>query len=253
MMTLSTRLPRFSRRFSPRLWRRPEWRRTDARDFPPLLEVFPFSRGSRPGHRDIFRDADGGGMGSVCRSKRIDIHVAKRCEGLEKVSSFCSSPAWKRRFSSSMTSPTFIFATRFSMFGPMQSGKDHVLSQQSAQALGNRREAEFGIELAFWPAEVRAQNGFAAVVNHTRLMVGRVERIRVSSVICRESSNGTLKSARMMTRLPARDMSSIVCLCRFMAIPIGQREAGRRSGGVAASRPLLLAASTLMRSRTRHE
>src|SRR5712691_8664248 len=47
-------------------------------------------------------------------------------------------------------------------------------------------------------------------------MVGRVPRIRVSSVMWPLSSSGTLKSARMMTRLPLRGRSSMVTLFRCM-------------------------------------
>ena len=45
-----------------------------------------------------------------------------------------------------------------------------------------------------------------------KLMVGREERIRLSSVMTMLSSMGTLKSTRMNTRLPRRSRSSIVCL-----------------------------------------
>ena len=96
-----------------------------------------------------------------------------------------------------------------------------------------------------------------------RLMVGRVERMRVSSVIWCESSNGTLKSARMMTRLSRSTTSSIVCLRSLIAAPSGRSfqewaSAWNRTGLKQAStrgtqRPVALAAMTLMRSRTRHE
>src|SRR5437016_14190201 len=47
-------------------------------------------------------------------------------------------------------------------------------------------------------------------------MVGRVPRMRVSSVMWPLSSSGTLKSARMMTRFPRRGRSSMVTLFRCM-------------------------------------
>src|SRR5436189_6413849 len=47
-------------------------------------------------------------------------------------------------------------------------------------------------------------------------MVGRVPRMRVSSVMWPLSSSGTLKSARMMTRFPRSGRSSMVTLFRCM-------------------------------------
>ena len=47
----------------------------------------------------------------------------------------------------------------------------------------------------------------------------KVERMRVSSVIWCESSSGTLKSARMMTRLSRSTTSSIVFLRSLIAAP----------------------------------
>src|SRR2546428_13950155 len=47
-------------------------------------------------------------------------------------------------------------------------------------------------------------------------MVGRVPRMRVSSVMWPLSSSGTLKSARMMTRFPRRGRASMGALFRCM-------------------------------------
>src|SRR3989442_10628543 len=47
-------------------------------------------------------------------------------------------------------------------------------------------------------------------------MVGRVPRMRVSSVMWPLWSSGTWKSARMMTRFPRRGRSSMVTLFRCM-------------------------------------
>src|SRR2546426_10728218 len=47
-------------------------------------------------------------------------------------------------------------------------------------------------------------------------MVGRVPRMRVSSVMWPLSSSGTLKSARMMTRFPRRGRYSMGTLFRCM-------------------------------------
>ena len=112
------------------------------------------------------------------------------------------------------------------MVGPMQSGAKMTSlpsSRPSRFATGAR--LNFGSNLPFGRPRWEQTMAFPPS-STTRLMVGSVERIRVSSVICSESSSGTLKSARMMTRLPDSEMSSIVCLCKFMGCPMGQRGAG---------------------------
>ena len=64
-----------------------------------------------------------------------------------------------------------------------------------------------------------------------------MERIRVSSVICRESSNGTLKSARMMTRLPAgtcRRSFAYADSWRSLLVSVKQADVQWGSCGLAA-------------------
>src|SRR5687767_9509795 len=107
-------------------------------------------------------------MGSVCRSKRIiDIHVAERCEGLGKGFVVLLFSGMETKILEQHDVAHFHLRDEiFDVRTDAVRRKDHVLSQQSAQPFGNRREAEFWVELAFWPAEVRTQNGFAAVVNY---------------------------------------------------------------------------------------
>src|SRR5260370_17252611 len=63
-------------------------------------------------------------------------------------------------------------------------------------------------------------------------MVGRAARMRVSSVMCRSESNGTLKSTRTNTRFPARSISRIVFL--FMSFVLLKK----RSPGSGDPKPL---------------
>src|SRR5687767_15192529 len=108
-------------------------------------------------------------MGSVCRAKRIiDIHVAKRGESLGKGFVVLLFSGMETKILEQHDVARFHLRDEiFDVRADAVRRKDHVLSQQSSQPLGNRREAELWIELAFRPAEVRTQNGFAAVVNTT--------------------------------------------------------------------------------------
>ena len=82
-------------------------------------------------------------------------------------------------------------------------GKIHRLAEEFAQLCGHRRETIFRIDFPFRSAEMRSEND-ASAFSAARRMVGRVSRMRVSSVTLLLSflSSGTLKSTRMKTRLP---------------------------------------------------
>ena len=79
---------------------------------------------SRARHRPAaMREAFGRGMGAMRGGEGVvDEDVAERARARSaKAASFFSSPGWKRVFSSSSTSPSFIAATASCASGPMQS------------------------------------------------------------------------------------------------------------------------------------
>src|SRR5579884_3364681 len=108
-------------------------------------------------------------------------------------------------------------ATRFWTAGPTQSGANatSLPSQRwSRLATGARLSLGSNFPLGRPRCEQRMTLAPSSIA---RLMVGSVDRILVSSATCNESSRGTLKSARMMTRLLDSCRSSMVRLCRFTA------------------------------------
>ena len=154
-----------------------------------------------------------------------------------------------------MTSPGFILATRLSMFGPMQSGrKDHVLSEQPSQPLRDGRQAEFWIELALGAAEVRAENDFAAVVDHTvdgrkrgtdPGVVGDLQGIVEGHVEIGADDDPLAGQRHVVDRL--------LMQIHGRSLWVSVERADESCGKVRAHRPLDFAARTLIRSRTRHE
>src|SRR5580704_5273423 len=103
-----------------------------------------------------------------------------------KAASFFSSSLWKRRFSSSNTSPGFSARTASSASGPMQS---------SAKATGLPSTLDSG-----------STSGFNDI-SGTRLPSGRPKWL---STVTLPFFIGTLRSTRTSTRLPATSTESIV-------------------------------------------
>ena len=112
--------------------------------------------------------ADGGRMRAVSRAECIvDVEIAERGElGGRIAGSFFSSSAWKRRFSSSSTSPGAGFMA--STAGPTQSGAMRTGRPKSCcEARRQAPDSSRRLGLPFGTAKVRRQN-------HARAMVERV-------------------------------------------------------------------------------
>src|SRR5579884_1750437 len=134
----------------------------------------------------------------------------------ENASSFFSSSAWKRTFSSKSTSPSRRALLCASASGPTQSPENATgfsSNSWSFFATGFSEYLGSGPPFGRPRCEARTSRPPFCIA---RRNVGRVSRMRVSSVTT-PSFKGTLKSARMKTRLPRRSKSSIVSL--FIEFP----------------------------------
>src|SRR6266851_152258 len=126
-----------------------------------------------------------------------------------KAASFFSSSLWKRRFSSSSTSPGFSARTASSTSGPMQS---------SAKATGLASALDSGATKGFSDISgTRLPSGrpkwlstiTLAPLAASSARVGTARSMRVASVTW-PFFIGTLRSTRTSTRLPATSTESIV-------------------------------------------
>ncbi len=119
-----------------------------------------------------------------------------------KLSSFASSSLWKRRFSSSITSPSFSSAASFLASSPITSLDILTGLFKSSESLTATGASEYlGFTSPFGRPKWLISISFAPAPSRY-CIVGSAPSIRLSSVILRFSSMGTLKSARMITLFP---------------------------------------------------
>ena len=90
----------------------------------------------------------------------VDVEIGQgRANCRQKAGSFFSSPAWKRRFSRSRTSPSRRARRQFFDLGAdTVGGHGHRAAEQLLQVGGNRSEAVFGVRLSLGPAEVGGED-----------------------------------------------------------------------------------------------
>jgi len=132
-----------------------------------------------------------------------------RASSATKSGSFFSSPLWKRVFSRSRTSPSFICATASCASGPMQSkAKDTGQSRCSdtAAASGFSEQSSSGPFFGRPKCDSRMSRPPRPMMS---FIVGMMRSRRVVSVT-RPLSTGKLRSTRSSTRLPATSTSSKV-------------------------------------------
>ncbi len=123
---------------------------------------------------------------------------------------------WKRRFSSRATSPGFRAAQAFSTSGPTQSSRNVTgLPSSSASFSATGLSEYFAIFCPSgrprWLMSTRL-----APLPSTYWMEGSEARRRLSFSTL-PSLTGTLKSTRMITRLPGRSRSSMKSLAMVLA------------------------------------
>src|SRR5262245_33118647 len=167
---------------------------------------------------------------------------AYAASALANSGSLASSSAWKRRFSSSRSSPGRIRLTASSVPTPSASPVTGTLRRMSCvrrAPTGRRRSPSWTLPLGRprWLARTTW-----APWSTSALMVGIEARMRESSVTW-PSCNGTLKSTRTKTRLPATSASRMVCL--FIGRVSGghrqpRRDVGDQVGHPAAVAPLVV-------------
>src|ERR1700761_4171934 len=155
-----------------------------------------------------------------------------------KRGSFASSSAWKRRFSSCSGWPDSRLSAISLATTPIQSGEKATFSSSPRMwssrvrrwsTRGRRLIDATGLPLGRPRCEQRMT---LALWRKAYSMVGRVSRMRVSSVMM-PSLSGTLKSTRMRTRLSVRSRSRIDSLAMSVrGYPRRRREAsiGQRYG-----------------------
>ena len=135
--------------------------------------------------------------------------------------SFFSSPLWKRVFSSISTSPGLSAFAIASTSGPTQSG---AICTGLPSSLASASEAAFRLNSGSNPVPLGRPRWLIRTTDapwsRTYWIVGSAALMRLSSVTT-PSAIGTLKSTRMMTRLPLRSMSRTVFL--FMVLLRGSR------------------------------
>ena len=125
----------------------------------------------RPGiGRQHVAEAFGRGMRAVRgREGVVDVDVAELgAVRSAKAGSFFSSPLWKRVFSSSRMSPSFIAATALPAGSPTQSvGEADRLLMTSRERRRDRLQRVLRVA-ALRPAEMREQDDLAALVGRSR-------------------------------------------------------------------------------------
>src|SRR5260370_748790 len=126
-----------------------------------------------------------------------------------KAASFFSSSLWKRRFSSSNTSPGFSARTASSASGPMQSsakatGLPSAFDSGSTKGLSDISGTRLPSGRPKWLSTITL-----APLAASSARVGTARSMRVASVTC-PFFIGTLRSTRTSTRLPDTSMESIV-------------------------------------------
>ncbi len=157
--------------------------------------------------RQQVRDALGRGVRAVRRAERVvdvDVGAARPAPARARGRSLVS-PAWKRMFSSSTTSPSRASRPRPAV-GPRK------LDDRRAEQLAQPRRpapARLRVRHALRAARGATRGSAAAPALRSSPIVGSAARMRVSSRIS-PSSSGTLKSTRTSTRLPATSRSSSV-------------------------------------------
>src|SRR5262249_24156380 len=118
---------------------------------------------------------------------------------------------WKRRFSSSATSPGFRAAQAFSTSGPTQSGRNFTGLPSSSASFFETGSSEY---FAFFCPSGRPRwliSTRLAPLSSTYRIEGSDARSRLSFSTL-PSLTGTLKSTRMTTRLPGSPRSSMKSL-----------------------------------------
>ncbi len=97
--------------------------------------------------------------GARCRRRRSRRSSASFASDAAKPGSFCSSSAWKRRFSSSSTSPSREFRDgRLRVRTDARRDERNRPAEQLAESLRDRSERVLRVHLALRPAEVRRQH-----------------------------------------------------------------------------------------------
>src|SRR5829696_5061497 len=142
----------------------------------------------------------------------IDKHVAERGERFGKGVIVLLFTGMKTEILKQQDIAWNHFGYQLSTAGPMQSGANMTsFPSRRPRRFATGARLYFGSNDPFGRPRCEQRMTFAPS-STTRLIVGRVERMRVSSVICRDSSSGTLKSARIITRFPRSCTSSMVFL-----------------------------------------
>ena len=121
------------------------------------------------GFRNIFRDADCGGMGPVGGTERvIDVHIGEGCQGLgESVVILLFFRMETEIFQEHDVAGLHLGDETFDCRPDAIRGKNQNFAEQPLETFCDGGQTQLRIESALWPAEVGAEDDLCSLINGT--------------------------------------------------------------------------------------